>query len=1549
MNDSGLRVVRSAAAACAMAMGLAMVARATTCTYTGSSWDVTPSSAEDEIVIESGTLTWDASLPQTVAGWTQSAGTITFDTGLEEFAVAGDITLNGGEWTHAANPSMDSGAAAWKNGRGTKQLIIRCGGDFTIGATAAVHGDEKGFMADQGPGCQVADYSQGSAHGSSGNGDGNKCYGSLFEPITIGSGGRQGCGGGAVRITCAKTLTVDGRLSADARAPVNADTWGLGSGGSIYISTKAIAGNGTISVNGQVGRSGCADQRRGGGGRIAVYLTGAGEVFESFTGTISAYGTRKCTFSGGVATISCIAAGVPGPIYVETAADEPRHGELRLVNGTVEPAYGRYFCPGADEGPYDFRKLVLSGAQFSVTSGVSVTVREVAGASKASAVVAPRGGALVMPRQLVVSNYTYGVYAVANQTMAFIDGVGEPSVTVANNGILVVDKPFTVPCGLTVRNGGTVKQTTNKALSLTGANMNRMNLTVGGDFTVDAGGSVSAAGCGHWENDRGSGSSIAHNWDPAVHAGTANYLGVDKPYGSIVDPNTFGSMGNYVGANGGGVIRLNVSGDATVNGTISANGGNYWYCTGAGGSVCFSAKTLSGSGVIQADAGNTTGNASQTQASSGGRVAVTLTGPEADFSGFTGLISAFGSEHSNSTPVKKDKNVFGAAGTVYLRKGGEGLHDGTLYVTNGSAAASVVWQTVINENMTDSEVGNVVIAHNGRLLVNTNATLTIRGDLTRLAGGTLTCLGGDAAHPGSSVVFADATRVSKINQPEAFCNLVITNAGKEVRFPAGETTTVAAGGMFTVAGAEGSLVKIRSTTEGTMANLTIEPGASADVSRADVKDSNANGLPISAKDSVDSGNNLGWSMSSIQPGDVIAWTGGESADWGNLNNWIDVNSRHRLPVDTDVVVIPAGSAGTPALPGAMTFNTLTVEQGKTLDLGGYPLTVTNALTVGGTLAARGGETVSAARDVSINAISGGKVDLVVGSAAESQSVALGTNAFGTVTVGAGPGDVAFSGSFSADKFAYAGTAVRVIAFAAGSTVTAGQLDVAGANGESAALTLASDTAGTAFNLKVTSIAFVSGVQVGDVNATGVDVYVDNPCRNLGGNNAKWHFGSTTARWIGGETGEMTNGLNWSSGAVPDANTRVVFDTTATMTIPEGETVNAREIVAQSGTVTVKGAGSLATAGAFVMEDGATIVLDVPLTVNGDAEIRSGAKISHTPCGANVATTNRVMMTVNGDLTIAAGGSIDATGMGWTKGVGPGDIVPAGGVGMAPSHGGIGAEGTPCYGSTFHPVTPGSGSKRSVYATGGGVIRLVTSGALTVNGLVAANAGTLLGFNGSGGSIWINAGSLAGSGAIKANGGGITDTSWGAYHGGGGRLAVYLSQAANLDAFTGAIDVGGSRVVAAGNEQEPTGGAGTFYYETANDAEKGGTLVIDARRSSVCSRGTDLPVNGNPQAAGDDDCAANYRNVKIVVKNGGRLNLREDVRVEDLEVTTGTAIFNLNDHILKVSSMEHRNGLGWRGETDKKRAKAYVESICSKGAEGQGEIVWPAPGLMLLVR
>ena len=62
-----------------MVMGLAAVGavRAATCTF-NDGWDVEPSGADDEIVIASGALTWDDTLPAKVASWSQTGGTVTF-------------------------------------------------------------------------------------------------------------------------------------------------------------------------------------------------------------------------------------------------------------------------------------------------------------------------------------------------------------------------------------------------------------------------------------------------------------------------------------------------------------------------------------------------------------------------------------------------------------------------------------------------------------------------------------------------------------------------------------------------------------------------------------------------------------------------------------------------------------------------------------------------------------------------------------------------------------------------------------------------------------------------------------------------------------------------------------------------------------------------------------------------------------------------------------------------------------------------------------------------------------------------------------------------------------------------------------------------------------------------------------------------------------------------------------------------------------------------------------------------------------------------------
>ncbi|MCC6425530.1 MAG: hypothetical protein IT435_01785 [Phycisphaerales bacterium] len=116
---------------------------------------------------------------------------------------------------------------------------------------------------------------------------GGDCYGSVTEPMELGSGGGDdvnvgggngGAGGGALNLTVGGVLTVDGLLSADGQINLAGEAGG-GSGGSLLIDCETLAGSGTITARGGNVTSGGS----GGGGRIAItYGT------STFTGAFNA-------------------------------------------------------------------------------------------------------------------------------------------------------------------------------------------------------------------------------------------------------------------------------------------------------------------------------------------------------------------------------------------------------------------------------------------------------------------------------------------------------------------------------------------------------------------------------------------------------------------------------------------------------------------------------------------------------------------------------------------------------------------------------------------------------------------------------------------------------------------------------------------------------------------------------------------------------------------------------------------------------------------------------------------------------------------------------------------------------------------------------------------------------------------------------------------------------------------------------------------------------------------------------------------------------------
>ncbi|PIK61107.1 Tenascin-X [Apostichopus japonicus] len=140
------------------------------------------------------------------------------------------------------------------------------------------HLDGTGFKAEGGPGAgfTIDGVGYGAAHGGQGGGHDTllvrEPYGSIFDALTLGSGGGNGggtggSGGGQLHWLVSHSLEMNGLLSLKGQAGVGGNAGG-GSGGSVLIETTNMTGHGEINVvGGDATGAGCG----GSGGRIAIH------------------------------------------------------------------------------------------------------------------------------------------------------------------------------------------------------------------------------------------------------------------------------------------------------------------------------------------------------------------------------------------------------------------------------------------------------------------------------------------------------------------------------------------------------------------------------------------------------------------------------------------------------------------------------------------------------------------------------------------------------------------------------------------------------------------------------------------------------------------------------------------------------------------------------------------------------------------------------------------------------------------------------------------------------------------------------------------------------------------------------------------------------------------------------------------------------------------------------------------------------------------------------------------------------------------------------
>ncbi len=169
--------------------------------------------------------------------------------------------------------------------------------NLTIQSGGRIDTTGMGYWATAGPGYRTASgcYPTGGSYGGTGGPGGDPgctgtlgaTYGSSTAPTSLGSGNEYMAGGGAVILTISGTLTNNGSIIADGVCCT-----GGGSGGSIYITANALAGNGLIAARG----GGTVYGGSGGGGRVAVYVTGS---TDTFSGTKTAAAGANLAGPGG--------------------------------------------------------------------------------------------------------------------------------------------------------------------------------------------------------------------------------------------------------------------------------------------------------------------------------------------------------------------------------------------------------------------------------------------------------------------------------------------------------------------------------------------------------------------------------------------------------------------------------------------------------------------------------------------------------------------------------------------------------------------------------------------------------------------------------------------------------------------------------------------------------------------------------------------------------------------------------------------------------------------------------------------------------------------------------------------------------------------------------------------------------------------------------------------------------------------------------------------------------------------------------------------------
>lgn len=1027
---------------------------------------------------------------------------------------------------------------------------------------------------------------------------------------------------------------------------------------------------------------------------------------------------------------------------------------------------------------------------------------------------------------IVASGHTVTVPAATTASFATLTIAGNvvltgnigtgTDITIQSGGTFTQNNKVaqTILGALDVQSGGTFTHTANTTVLNYSIDFTMVSVTVSGAITTDAKGFQQAAGTGAGNGasnpSNGSGGGGAYGG----YGGSANVGGGIKSvgYGSGTLPVDIGSgggngYGGIVGGDGGGLVKLTVSENMTVNtgGSITANGGNgaiggsgYAGGGGSGGSVYLNVTgNISADGSsITANGGNGGNNSQDGGGGGGGRVAIiyqgTYTAPTT-FSAFAGSSTGGASR--------------GGAGSIFV----DGPSDSgilTYDANNNGATTGSNLSTVANVTYTISELvikngANFFLSAGSTIITNQTAFNNVGSGTQITISGTFDPSNTTFTFPNNlTASFASGATLATVTTP-TIDGVVTINSGITESFA---DVTVGSTGILTLQSytstpltvnsliVNGTLTHSNNTT--TVAHL-LNIQTTGNVTVGSTGSINATGKGYQTTSGTGEGND----HSSTTSGGGAAYGGyGGAASTGGGQKSVAYGS-----VTTPTDLGSGGGQGYGGIAGGAGGGAVRLEVGGNL-----------AVNSGGSITANGANGTIGGSGYAGGGGSGGSVYISVTGTTTISGATLtanGGNGGNNSQDGGGGGGGRLALLYSSTYTASGTTLTAYGGSATGSGKNGGEGSVY-IDGPSNSGTLIYDN-NSASNATGSSLSTVS-----TVDYTVTELQVSN------GANIEIPSGSS-----------ITSAQNTFNN-VGTASTLTVSGTlnpgNASFTIPENLTIvfgNASTLFTVTNT-TVTGAmrvtsGMTETINDVTIDSGATLTMGSFTNLTSAWSLTGGVTVNGTLTHlANTTGTLAHKIKLNAaSVSIGASGSIDVDGKGYPKTLGSGaggsftstsnNSGAGGGHGGAGGNSGGGITGGSAYDSAAAPVDLGSGGGNGYGSiaggAGGGAIEISTTGTFTLAGSITADGtngstggGGYAGGGGAGGSIYLNVAGFTGAGSLTATGGVGGNAGSKGGGGGGGRISVSGMQGANE--FTGTHGENG------GSATSPAqlGATGTYY-------------------------------------------------------------------------------------------------------------------------------------------